>query len=182
MIDDGEYEKKIVYINSENSKFISNTEYSFSFDLSEIIRDVVYIKILKTELGIQVNGIDNTILNGVAIKDGDPIYVNLNNYSRILTRINENTEKFFEIVNINMTEKFGNNVPNGSIISFKNNSGTQTFNPYNSDTHIMLSDNNITRFNISLYDKNNNILKQSEVPMFSMTLCLYALRKKCSQF
>jgi|OM-RGC.v1.019383977 hypothetical protein len=181
-MNDKDYEKKLIYINSENSTFLSQSDYISVFDISETIKDVMYIKMLKSEIVLEVNGISNTIVNDEIVNDGDPIFVNLNDYNRILTRIDDNTVKYFDIININLSEKFGNNVPNSANISFKNTSGTHTFGPYNSDTHIMLSDNNITKFNISLYDKNNKIVKKSDIKSFNMVLCLYYLRRKCSQF
>jgi len=181
-MNDNDYEKKIIYINSENSAFLSNTGYVSLFDLYETIKDVMYIKLLKSEVVIEVDGINNTRINGDVMNDGDPIFVNVNDYNRIMTRIGDNTLKYFDVININMSEKFGSSVPSTTNISFKNNSATHTFGPYNSDTHILLSDNNISKFNISLYDKNNNIVQRSDIKSFNMVLCLYYLRKKCSQF
>src|SRR6056300_1125325 len=121
-MNDKDYEKKLIYINSENSTFLSQSDYISVFDISETIKDVMYIKMLKSEIVLEVNGISNTIVNEEIVNDGDPIFVNLNDYNRILTRIDDNTVKYFDIININLSEKFGNNVPNSANISFKNTS------------------------------------------------------------
>lgn len=176
----GDYEKRIIYINSDNGNFSSSTKFNMTFDLGEFIKDIAYIKLLKSEIMINVDGVENTLINNNKVEDGDPVFINLNEYNRISTRIGDNTVKYFDIININLSEKFGNNVPTGNI-SFKNISGTPTFNPYNSDTHILLSDNNVSRFNITLYDKYNEIINRSDVTSFNMTICLYSLRKKISQ-
>jgi hypothetical protein len=177
----GDYEKRIIYISSDNSNFISDSKFNIVFDLAETMKDVAYIKVMRSEIMINVTGIDTTLINDINIRDSDPVFITLNDYNRISTRVGDNTIKFFDLININLSEKFGNNVPSGSVISFKNSPGTPTFNPYNSDTHILLSDNNFSKFNIALYDKHNEMINRDDIVSFNMTICLYSLRKKVSQ-
>src|SRR5210317_1566855 len=105
----GDYEKRIIYINSENGTFLSSTKFNMTFDLAEFIKDIAYIKLLKSEIIINVDGIENTLINNNNVEDGDPVFINLNEYNRISTRIGENTVKYFDIIHINLSEKFGNN-------------------------------------------------------------------------
>ena len=67
-------DKTIVYLNSDTVIF--NTDnFDISFELPEPIKNVVYIKIMKVDILIDVALMSSTI------KDGDPIFLNLRNYS-----------------------------------------------------------------------------------------------------
>src|SRR5210317_2663647 len=97
----GDYEKRIIYISSDNSNFISDSKFNIVFDLAETMKDVAYIKVMRSEITINVTGIDTTLINDINIRDSDPVFITLNDYNRISTRVGDNTIKFFDLININ---------------------------------------------------------------------------------
>lgn len=182
-MNENNYEKRIVYITKDNSISLSNDDFSISYDLLEVFKNVDYVKIIKSEIMIQLNG-TNTMINDNIIKDGEPIFIDVNNYSRIITSSvgNDLLLKYFDVINVNLSERFGNNIPSGSIISFKNTSSTHAFNPCNSDFYVLNNENTVKKFYITLYDKYNNKIKKSDIQDFNLMICLYFSKKKVSQF
>jgi len=180
-MDNNEYEKKIIYVNSDHATFSPGNDYNMIFDIVDTIKDVVFIKVLKSEVIIDINGLTNTKINNSAINDSDPIFISLNDFYRITTQIGGNSVKYFDMININLTEKFGGNVPTATV-SFKNGTQAPNFCNDNSDVYRLLNDTTMKKLNISLYDKNNKKIQKVDIKGFNMTLCVYCSRKKTSQF
>lgn len=178
-------DRTLIYINSSNATFMSNDLCMFYVNMIEILKDVLYIKILRSEVIIN----PSKTLNGNVINDTDPIFVNMNDYKRILTTIkktvgnddNFNNCKFFDQINLNISERFcGRAIPDANI-SFRNESST-SFNI--SDPYMLImnpNENLLNKLQISLYDKNNELIKRSDIIKFNMTVCIYHRRKKTSQ-
>jgi len=85
-------EKVTINIDSRYGTFINDSE--FYVDILDDIKNVIYIKTLKTEIFAYPNGTYNSELDGTSVKylnKGDYIYVTLNNYNRINTISNEIT-------------------------------------------------------------------------------------------
>ena len=188
-------DKRIVYINSSNCKYIDNTKCSFFYDLLEPIRNAMYVKLMKAELIVN----PSSSINSVAIQDGDPVFVSVNNYNRVFTTIQEmvtiwdskkkqlsdelqsRNVRCFECISLNISDKYGaGSVPN-KLVSFKSeyNSTGCTINDTN--THVLDPiDPNLKRLDISLYDKKFNVLGKNDINCFNMILCIYSSRKKAT--
>jgi hypothetical protein len=181
-------DKKLVYINSSNSMFLSSSTYDFYYDIQESIRNVVYIKIMKCEVVLNPSG----SINGVAIQDTDPVFVGVKGLNRMYTNIyigpdSSNLKqmdygknvKCFEQISLNISDKFGANATPNKYISFKTEY-TATGCTVNDINTIVLdpAEPILRRFDIQLYDKNYNIIQKSDIKVFNMILCIYSKRKK----
>jgi hypothetical protein len=184
-------DKKILYINSKNSTFLSSTQFDFYYDMQESIRNVVYIKIMKCEVVLN----PHEDINGTAISDSDPVFVNVKGYNRLYANIyagvNDDAKnvddgknvKCFEQITLNLSEKFGSSNPPNKLISFKTEY-TSTGCSIN-DTNVVVLDPiqpNLTRFDVQLYDKNYNIIPKDDINVFNMILCIYSRRKKTTMY
>lgn len=93
MADDIVIDKSIIYIDSDKGIYSDSSKYDFYIDI-EPLKNVMYIKILDTNISIDVNGDGNAPkfsgrINNIDIKNLDPVYISLNNYKRIQTNILE---------------------------------------------------------------------------------------------
>lgn len=171
-------DKTIIYINSDNvNNFDANT-FSFSVDLIEPIRDVVYIKIIKSEIIVN----PTSQINNNAIGDTDPIYIYLNSYKRISTVIDGNNTRFFDQININLSEKFPTMVLPNSLLSFKNETLSSSYNLGDPNLFILNPmESNLKKLNFALFDKKNVIVQKSDIARFNTILCVYHTRMKTSR-
>ena len=192
-MNDSILEKRIIYINSSNCKYIDNTKNSFFYDLLEPIRNVMYVKLMKAEIIVN----PSSSINSVAIQDGDPVFVSVNNYNRVFTTIQESVNlydtktkksydeiqsknvKCFECISINISDKYGSvNVPN-KLVSFKSEYNSTGCSINDTNTHVLDPiEPNLKRLNIDLYDKKFNILGKNDINCLNMILCIYSNRKK----
>ena len=166
--------KHIVYLNSSNTIFNNNLLFDCYFDLTEPIRDAVFIKLLKTELVL--NPTNN--INGNVVNDTDPIFVVFKQYHRVSSSIIVNGSyqqiKCFEVIPLN----FGHNPPN-SFLTFKQEYTSTGCNINDINTHVLNPvEQNLKRFDIQLYDKNYNIIPKSSIKNFNMSLCIYSNKRK----
>lgn len=186
-------DKRIIYINSSNCKYIDNTKCSFFYDLLDPIRNVLYVKLMKAELIVNPSG----NINSTAIQDGDPVFVTLNNYSRVFTTIRENVTlydtktklsydemqsknvKCFECISLNISDKYGAGSVPSKLVSFKSEY-TATGCTINDTNTFVLDpvDPGLKRLDIGLYDKKFNVLGKNDINTFNMILCIYSSRKK----
>jgi len=77
-------EKVTIHLDTKNAEFIDN--YEFYVDILDDIKNVVYIKTLKTEIYTTTNYKYTSKYDGQGkdyFEDGDYIYVTLNNFNRI---------------------------------------------------------------------------------------------------
>lgn len=186
-------DKRIIYINSSNCKYIDNTKCNFFYDLLDPIRNVMYVKLMKAELIVN----PSSSINSVAIQDIDPVFITLNNYNRMHTTITENVTlydsktktlyddvqsknvKCFECISLNISDKYGSgNVPN-KLVSFKSEYTATGCTINDTNTHVLDPvDPGLKRLDIALYDKKFNILGKNDINCFTMILCIYSSRKK----
>jgi hypothetical protein len=165
-----ELEKTILYVTSANS-YSSNNNCTFVYDMIEPLKDIVYIKIMKTEI----------LANHNLFMDGEPVFIKLNDYKRISTVINGNATKFFETVSINKSDKSTVALSN-DIIPFKKDS-TTSFHKCDPNLYQFKPiESNIKSFTFELYDQNNEIFDKSRIAGFNMTICVYHRYRKISQF
>tara|TARA_B110001450_G_scaffold203110_1_gene192525 strand:- start:871 stop:1701 length:831 start_codon:yes stop_codon:yes gene_type:complete len=77
-------EKVTIHLDSKNAEFVDN--YEFFVDILDDIKNVIYIKTLKTEIYTTHNYKYNSKYDGTQkeyFENGDYIYVSLNNFNRI---------------------------------------------------------------------------------------------------
>lgn len=178
-------EKRIVYINSSNCKYIDATKASFFYNLLDPIRDAVYIKIMKAE--VIVNPSNN--INNVKIEDGDPIFVNMNNYNRLYASVRDDMSKdpdndsknvkCFECISLNITDKYGGGTVPTKLVSFKTEYTATGCSINDTNTYILDPvEPNLKRLDITLYDKKYNLINKADINVFNMILCIYSNKKK----
>jgi len=167
-------DKSVLYINSVNSTYLNNTEQKFYINLIDPIKNALNVKIIS--MSVLLN--PSLTINGNAIVDGDNIYVAVKDYHRLNVNINNNNHSFFDSIPLNISEKFGTTVPN-NVVMFKREYTCLTFNVNDINNHILNpADPNLTRIDIELYDKNGNIINNTDISGFNMSLCIYSNKKK----
>lgn len=174
-MDTKDIDKTLIYINTSNVTYNSDTYHDFTVHFVEDIKEVLFIKLMKSEVIIN----PSADINSTAIIDTDPVYITLNDYKRYMTNINGNSYHYFDLINLNITEKFGATSPPNMNISFKNDFISSACS--NTDTTIYTLktvEPKLTKLNITLRDKNNNLLLRSEIKQFNMILCIYNDNKK----
>lgn len=166
---DEKLDKTVIYIDSTNSRSVSN-DCTYVCDLVEPLKDVIYIKVMKTEVFAKHS----------EFSDGDPVFVKINDYKRMSTVIDGNSTKFFETVSINKSDKSSTALAN-DIVSFKKDS-TTSFHVYDPNLYIFKPiESHIKTLNVELYDRHNIILDKARINGFNMVMCVYSLNKKISQ-
>lgn len=167
------FDKTIIYLDNINAKFPDQTECNFYIDIQNVIKSVLYIKILSCSIDIEpADGISNN----------DPIYVALNNYNRSTSVING---AFFVAVPIVFTNSQNCSILNSvatvqNKLIFSGNVEYKTdFDKNDASVYVLNPmEPNLRKFNIQLYDKNNNILQRNALLNFKLTLCVYSSNKK----
>jgi hypothetical protein len=178
-------DKRLIYINSSNAQFMNNTDYDFYFDIQEAIRNAVYIKIMKCEVVL------NPSAGAYNAGDGDPIFVNLNNYNRLYTNVLADTNDFnkggknvacFEQITLNLSDKFDTASPIPSkFVSFKTEYTATGCTINDTNTYVLDHiESKLNRFNIQLLDKSYNIITKNKINKFTLLLCVYSKNKKSS--
>ena len=160
---------KVITIDSESATFYNPLTCDFYINLDEPLRNVYKINIIVVLLNIEYNSSLNTTL--------DSIYVNLNNYNRIIgkskTAVNDvkyNISAFDSIIIENANKTVGTN--------------STLKNDYNStDTTYYLNpiEPQLSRFNIRLYDKNNVIIYKTAINRFVLKIGIYYNNKKTTR-
>ena len=182
-------DKQIIIIDSNEGFFSDNNKYDFYIDIYTPIKDACLIKILEsslivTDLYKDANEpTDKGKLNGNEILNNDNIYINVNNYNRIITtnKTNHSSSSYFDLITVDRTkyiqEYFVKASNQASVVTIdyniKNDHVTD-------DASFIINpiDPSLKRFNIILYDKNNTILNKTNTKRFIMKLCIYHNRKK----
>ena len=126
----------------------------------------------------------NATLNGNSVVDDDPIYVRVNDYYRCLSVIKGNSVKCFEIINISKTKTYSirNNTslsPAVTDVAYYTEYPQSALDINDTSVYVLNPvEPNLKRFNVQLYDKNNNLISKSDIKAFKMTLCIYSKPKK----
>lgn len=171
--------KTVIYINTDNVTYYKSDVYDFYYDLLEPIKDAVYVKLMRSEVILNPKG----TINGQAILDSDPIFVDLRDYNRISTNLGGRNIKCTDVILLNISEKFGPNDAPNKEIAFKSDYTSMSCNP-NDTNMIVLNpiEPNFKRFNIQLYDKTGTIISKNSLSKFTMIVCVYHKRRKVTQF
>jgi hypothetical protein len=173
---------KIIIIDTENVFYNKdNTIFDFHIKLHESLRDVYKIKILYDAVSFVTTKLNDKTVNNQNPENLDTIYVNLNDYDRVRSYIidqNTKTSNYIRCFDTIMIDK--NKVKINANIS-----DTTMFNDFNTnegDFYLNPVESQFNRINITLRDKNNNLITKSLVDRFVMKLCVYYNTKKISIF
>lgn len=169
-------DKTLVYINSSytNASF-SKPGFEFSYSLTEPIKDAMYLMNVRTE--IVLNAFKP--LNGKTIEDGDPVFIRFNDYFKLVANVNGNNVKCFDTISLNLTDNVGTGAVPDKNILFKTEITSTVCNFKDINTYVINPvDPNFQRINISLHDKDFNVIPRDDISKFMMVVCVYHNRKK----
>jgi hypothetical protein len=147
---------KIITIDSSYNNFINSNIYDFYMNLDEPLRNVYKINIITILADIPSPSSFNPL---------DPIYININEYNRLISKKDNNNLYYFDslIVENLITSR----------ITIKNDYNTND-NVY----HLNPLEPQLKRFNIRLYDKNNELIQKSNINRIIIKLGIYYNNKK----
>jgi len=164
-----EYDKVIMYIDSKNGIFQNTTDFKFYINIGEPIKNIAFIKLMN----IQV------ITNIVASYTHDDIfYIELNNYDRVISYIKNSLNEEFNVIkyfeNVQYTGDVLPNSKKSSRVSYNSSSidwsdpSVYFLNPPEPTLH---------RFDITLRDKDYQIINKNNIDALKMSICLYYINK-----
>lgn len=171
---------RILIIDSENVIYANNNPNIFSFyvNLAQPIRDVYKIKVLHAAVSI----VNSNLLpsSGAAIKNLDPIYIDINNYNRtnsiIINNGIANNLYYYDSIIIDINKVMQPTVLTENTTMFNN------FNDNEGDFIIDPIEPQLGRININLYDKTNSLLTKTKINRFLIKICVYFNKKKITRF
>jgi|688.fasta_scaffold00138_20 hypothetical protein len=173
---------KIIIIDTKNVFYNGdNTIFDFHIKLHESLRDVYKIKILYDAVSFVTAKLNNKTVINDNPENLDTIYINLNDYDRVRSYIidqNKNSTNYIRCFDSIMIDK-------NKVKINENISDTTMFNDFNTnegDFYLNPVESQFNRINITLRDKNNNLITKSLVDRFVMKLCVYYNTKKISIF
>lgn len=158
-VNDCEY--RIITIDSSFSIYSDNTTQNFYINLDEPLRNVYKINVISMLINIS-----NTSSLNVPL---DSIYINLNDYNRLIAKKNNNNIYYFDSIIVENSITSGN-------ITIKND-----YNTNDSIFYLNPIEPQLKRFNIRLYDKNNSIILQNNLNRFVMKLGVYFNNRKTTR-
>ena len=181
------YDKIVINLNSTNC-LQNASDSSYYINLSESLKNVVYIKMLKAS--VRTGAINTNLL----YNKFDPIYIAINDYDRSVSY-----KIFTEITPNTSTDKLTGVVTNNG------NSSNIVFNPFNyfdlipystdlysdisynqnsfdwSDPSVYIlnpPEQNLRRFNIQIKDKNFNFFNNTNLVNFNLSICVYVIKNR----
>jgi hypothetical protein len=182
------YDKIVINLNSSNCLQNASDSSSYYINLSESLKNVVYIKMLKASVK---TGALNTNL---FYNKFDPIYIAINDYDRSVSY-----KIFTEITPNTSTDK------STGVVTNNGNSSNIVFNPFNyfdlipystdlysdisynqssfdwSDPSVYIlnpPEQNLRRFNIQIKDKYFNFFNNINLVNFNLSICVYVIKNR----
>ena len=154
-----EHNYKIISIDSSRSIYTQANTHNFYINLDEPLRNVYKINII-------------TILADVpqtaSFQSLDPINIRLNDYKRLISKKDGNNLYYFDSI----------------IVENSISSRTTIKNDYNTTDNVYYLnplEPQLSRFELTLYDKNNDILTTSNISRFIIKLGVYYSNKKTTR-
>jgi hypothetical protein len=182
------YDKIVINLNSTNCLQNASDSSSYYINLSESLKNVVYIKMLKAS--VRTGAINTNLF----YNKFDPIYIAINDYDRSVSY-----KIFTEITPNTSTDK------STGVVTNNGNSSNIVFNPFNyfdlipysTDSYSDISYNqnsfdwsdpsvyilnppeqNLRRFNIQIKDKNFNFFNNTNLVNFNLSICVYVIKNR----
>lgn len=152
---------KIITIDSYNVNFNNLNYYDFYMNLDEPLRNVYKINIITILVDVPLTA--STYFSPL-----DPIYINLNDYNRLISKKDDDNLYYFDslIIENLITSR----------ITIKND--------YNTNDNIYYLnpiEPQLTRFNIRLFDKNNQNISTTKINRIVMKIGIYYNNKKSNR-
>jgi hypothetical protein len=161
------YDKVVINLNSSNCLMFNASETDFYINLVEPIKNVIYIKILKTSI-VSTTSIKNTPLS---YEKYDPIYITLNDYYRSNSYIKNNDAfdcaKYFDLIPYSYADN--------SDISY-----SQTSSDWTDPSVYVLNppEQILRRLNIQFRDKLFKLFDTSILTHFNLSICIYFIKNR----
>lgn len=154
-----EEDYKIITIDSSNVNYNVENAYDFYMNLDEPLRNVYKINIIT--ILVDVPSSSSSLFSPL-----DPIYINLNDYHRLIAKKNDgNNLYYFDSIIVE------------NVISAR----TTIKNDYNTSDNIYYLnpiEPQLRRFNIRVYDKDNQKINKSNITRIIIKLGIYYNNKK----
>jgi hypothetical protein len=161
-----EYDKQIIYLDSNNATFNTTGFFDFYIDFENPIKNISSVKIIEASVILKRSNLDYN----------DIYHIELNDYHRISTYVKNKgaTFKYFDAIPYNDADYRSN----GSAFKFKIFYALTSSN-WTDPTLYTLNpiEHNVKRFNIKIRDKNFAILNKINEESFKMTICVYTIKK-----
>jgi len=164
-----EYDYKIITIDSDCAFFLTSNICDFYINLDEPLRNVIKLNVITLLINIPNSSVLKVPLNS--------IYINLNNYNRLIGKNNtlndgkrSDINVFDSIIIENVpTETIGNTTIRSD---FVHSDSVYSLNPIEPQ---------LLRFNIKLFNKDNILINKSDINRFVMKLGVYYNNKKTTR-
>ena len=161
------YDKVVINLNNHNCLTVDATKTNFYFNLSEPIKNVVYVKILRA-----------SILSAGAMKNApllyeryEPIYIALNDYHRSVSYIKNNSTfnyaNYFDLIPY-------------SDINYSDISYSQASFDWSDPSVYVLNppEQSLKRLNIEFRDKSFNLFNTTVLTHFNLSICVYYIKNR----
>jgi hypothetical protein len=155
MDNDNECNYKIVTIDSAVCKYSNTTLQNFYIQLDESLKGVYKIKILSLLINV-----DNSSFSTIAL---EPIYIDLNNYERLISK-NENHNNLYYFESI---------IIESALSGLGNTTIKNDYNTYENEYILNPIVPQLSRFTIKLYNKNNQLMTNTQIKRFVMKIAVY---------
>jgi len=160
-----DYDKKIIYIESSSGIF-PDDKFNFYIDMTEPIKNIVFIRIMNTQI----------ITNQVLISD-NVFYIELNDYDRSVSYMKTNTGDFNTIKYFESIQYTGEPVDGNKYIS-KIIYPVGCVNWSDPSVYVLNPpEPSLKRFNITIRDKDYNMINSNLIYSFKLTICVYNIKK-----
>jgi hypothetical protein len=153
-----EEDYKIITIDSFNANYNTANIYDYYMNLDEPLRNVYKINVITILIDVPES-------SSIFFSPLDPIYININDYNRLISKKDNNNLYYFDslIVENLITSR----------MTIKND--------YNTSDHIYHLnpiEPQLTRFNIRIFDKNNSKISTTNINRILIKLGVYYNNKK----
>jgi len=164
---------KIISIDSSTCSYFDSTICDWFVDLDEPLRNVVRINIITLLLNINN---DSAIIPAGATGNLESVYVDLNNYHRLISKGPIDNGKrtniyFFDSLIIEKVD-----TTSGGNMTIKND-----YNTTDSKYYLNPIEPQLKRFSVRLFNKNNVIINSNKINRFVMKIGVYYNNKKTTR-
>lgn len=161
------YDKVVVNLNNHNCLTTDATKTSFYVNLVEPIKNVVYIKILRSNI-LSANAMRSAPLSYVRY---EPIYITLNDYNRSVSYIYNNDTfnyaNYFDLIPYSFD--------NFTEISY----GQTSFDWTDPSVYVLNPPEQILkRLNVEFRDKTFNLFDTTILTHFNLSICVYYIKNR----
>jgi hypothetical protein len=165
---DNDYNYKILTIDSLVSKYQNTLLQDFNINLNESLKGVYKIKILSILINVNNNKFSSYPL--------EPIYIDLNGYKRLISKdtlvLNENRNDLYYFESI---------IVENQLASTGNTTIKNDYNTFENEYILNPIEPQLSRFTIKIYDKNNQLMTNTDINRFVIKLGIYYNNKNTTR-